>query len=78
MRSVGSGLITIGVLLGTVLGVALLSGVSVPGLPWLIAVGLAKMVFFSSLGLIGAGAALHRLARRQEERARLRSGEEQR
>jgi hypothetical protein len=41
------------------------------GISWLIAVGLIKLTFAASLGLIGGGAILQRIARRNDERARL-------
>jgi hypothetical protein len=43
------------------------------GLSWLIAVGLVKLTFVSSLGLIAGGAVLQRIANRSEERERLLS-----
>jgi hypothetical protein len=49
----------------------MLLGLSVPGVSWLIAVGLVKLTLIASGGLIAAGAVLQRLARRAEDRARL-------
>lgn len=72
MRAFGAVLIGLGVSVGVALAVALVAGPSVPwvaSLPWLVAVGIAKLTFISALGLIAAGAMMRRLARRAEERA---------
>jgi len=50
---------------------ALLFDWSLPGLPWLVAVGLAKLTLAGSVGLLASGAFLQRLARRQDERPAL-------
>jgi hypothetical protein len=71
MRPIGTLLLALGVLLGTLVGVGLLVGVQVPGVSWLIAVGLVKLTLIASGGLIAGGAVLQRLARRADERARL-------
>jgi len=65
----------IGLLIGGVLGVAMAAGVRVAGVPLLIAIGLGKLTFLGALGCMGAGAALRRLARREEMR-RLASREQ--
>jgi hypothetical protein len=70
MRPFGMLLLALGVLLGTLVGVGLLFGVQVPGVSWLVAVGLVKLTLIASGGLIAAGAVLQRLARRADERAR--------
>jgi len=64
-------LFALGVVLGTLIGFGILLGVSVPGVPWLVAVALTKLALLGSLGLIATGGVMHRLARRQEERDRL-------
>jgi hypothetical protein len=71
MKHVGTALLILGVLVGSVVGVAILLGVTVPGVSWLVAVGLAKLTLIASGGLMAAGAVLHRLARRADDRARL-------
>jgi hypothetical protein len=43
-------------------------GLKITAMPWLLAVGLGKLVFFSGIGLIGAGATLRRIAERRDER----------
>ena len=73
MRSLGTLLLALGVLLGMAMGLGLLAGISLPGLPWLVAVGLVKLALVASVGLIAGGAVLHRLARRADERERLPS-----
>jgi hypothetical protein len=73
MRPLGTLLLALGVLLGCVVGVGILFGVELPGLSWLVAVGLTKLALIASGGLIAGGAVLHRLARRADERGRLGS-----
>ena len=58
----------IGLLIGLVLGVAVAADVRVNGLPFLVAIGLAKLTFVSALGFLGAGAAVRRLGVRNEQR----------
>jgi hypothetical protein len=74
MRQIGSLLLVLGALLGTTVGIGLLLGLHVPGLPWLVAVGLVKLTLVASGGLMAAGAVLQRLAQRSEERERLERG----
>ena len=71
MRLLGTMLLALGVLLGAAVGIGILLGVSVPGVSWLVAVGLAKLTLVASAGLMAAGATLHRLARRSEDRPQL-------
>jgi hypothetical protein len=71
MRPLGAVLLTLGVLLGSAVGIGMLLGVSVPGVSWLVAVGLAKLTLVASGGLIAAGATLQRLAKRAEDRTRV-------
>ena len=66
-----------GVLLGTSVGLAMLMGVRINGLPWLAAVGLVKLTIVAAVGMIGAGATMHRLAGRKDARDRLRAGPDQ-
>jgi hypothetical protein len=73
MRLLGTLLLVLGCLLGCAVGVGLLLGVEVPGVSWLIAVGLVKLTLIASGGLMAGGAVLHRLARRVDERSRLQS-----
>jgi hypothetical protein len=74
MRPLGALLLALGVLLGCAVGVALLLGVQLPGVTWLVAVGLTKLTLIASGGLMGAGAVLLRLAKRSDERDRLGAG----
>jgi hypothetical protein len=73
VRPLGAVLLTLGVLLGSSIGVGMLLGVNLPGVSWLVAVGLVKLTLIASGGLIAAGAVLQRLAKRGDERARLES-----
>jgi hypothetical protein len=74
MRPFGSLLLTLGVLLGCAVGVALLLGVQVPGVWWLVAVGLTKLTLIAAGGLMAAGALMIRLAKRSDARDRLGAG----
>jgi hypothetical protein len=71
MRPLGSLLLALGVLLGVAVGVGLLLGVQLPGLSWLVAVGVTKLTLIAAGGLMASGAVLHRLAKRAKERDRL-------
>jgi hypothetical protein len=73
MRRLAQLLMLLGVLLGGAIGVAILLGVSLPGLSWFLAVGLAKLTLIGSGGLLAGGALLQRLANRRDDRARLSS-----
>jgi hypothetical protein len=64
-----------GAAVGIAIGAAIGLGISLPGIPWLIAVGLVKLTLLGSGALMGAGAFLVRLSRRHEERERLLSGQ---
>ena len=48
-----------------------MSGVVHLAVPWLVAVGLAKLTLIATGGLMAAGATCHRLALRKEQRERL-------
>jgi hypothetical protein len=74
MRPLGTLLLALGALLGTVVGVGILLGVQLPGLSWLVAVGMVKLALIASGGLMAGGAVLIRLARRADERDRLGTG----
>ena len=71
MRPLGTALLILGILLGSSIGIGMLLGVTVPGVSWLVAVGLTKLALIASGGLIASGALLQRLAKRVEDRARL-------
>jgi len=68
VRLVAMLLMGLGLTLGAAVGLGMLLGPAIPGLPWLVAVGLVKLTLAGSLGLIGAGAVLRRLAIRAEQR----------
>ena len=50
MRPLGSVLLALGVLLGVGVGIGLLLGVQLPGVPWIVAVGFAKLTLIASGG----------------------------
>ena len=60
---------TLGLLVGLADGVLIVTGGGAFGLSWIVSVALAKLIFISSLGLIGAGAVVHRLAKRDALRS---------
>ena len=62
MRRIGKLLSLVGAAVGVLMGLALLTPVHLTGFAWLIAVGLTKLTFAVSLGLIGGGAVLQRIA----------------
>jgi hypothetical protein len=73
MRLLGQLLMILGVAVGGAVGLALLFHLSIPGVPWLIALGLAKLTLVGSAGLLGAGAFVQRLANRHDDRPALPS-----
>ena len=65
MRRLGSILMTLGAMVGVGTGVAVLTGVDIPGVgSWLVAVAVAKLGFIAAFALIAAGAMLNRIAAR--------------
>ena len=75
MRLLGTALLAAGALIGTGVGIAMLLGLGVPGVSWLVAVGLTKLTLLAAGGLIAGGAVLQRLAKAAEDRERSGSGE---
>jgi hypothetical protein len=57
-----------GFVLGIGVGVAIFAGPQFFSLPWVAAVGLAKLTLLAAGGLMGAGAVCHRLAVREEQK----------
>jgi hypothetical protein len=68
MKRLSAVLMGLGVALGAGVSAAMLLHLGIPGLHWLILVGLAKLTLAGSLGLIAVGAFLRRLAIRAEQR----------
>jgi hypothetical protein len=68
MRRLSAVLMGLGVALGAGVSLAMLFHLRIPGVHWLILVGLAKLTLAGSLGLIAAGAVVRRLAIRAEQR----------
>lgn len=60
----GQLLIATGVLVGAAASVSILFIPDSVGVDWLVGIGLVKLALIGSLGLIGAGAYVRRLARR--------------
>jgi len=54
VRLLGRPLMILGVAVGGAVGLALLFHFSIPGVPWLLALGLAKLTLAASAGLLGA------------------------
>ena len=75
MHLFGSVLLALGVFLGTAVALGITLGVTIPGVSWLIAVGLVKLTLIASGGLMAGGAVLQRLAKRARERDLLSSRE---
>lgn len=75
LRRVGSVLIGLGALIGVGVGAAMLAGVHVRGVPWLVAVGLTKLTLMASGGLMAGGAVCLRLDRREAARSLMRGVE---
>jgi hypothetical protein len=68
MRPLSAVLMGLGLALGAGVSAAMLLHLGIPGVHWLILVGLAKLTLAGSLGLIAAGAFVRRLAVRAEQR----------
>jgi hypothetical protein len=71
MRLLGGVLLALGVGIGIAVALGMLVGIDIPGVSWLVAVGLVKLTLIASGGLIAAGAVLQRLARRSDDRERI-------
>jgi hypothetical protein len=71
MRRFDQLLAVLGLLIGGAAAIAISFPVHLIGISWLIALGLIKLTFATSLGLMAGGAVLQRIARRTEERERL-------
>jgi hypothetical protein len=76
MRRLGDVLMWSGAGVGGAVGIGLMLGVTLPGMPWLFALGLVKLTLIGALGLMTAGAVVRRLARRAEDRMQLAHGHE--
>jgi hypothetical protein len=71
MRLFGTLLLVLGAALGVAVALGMALGVSIPGVSWLVAVGLVKLTLIASGGLMAGGAVLQRLAKRSEDRERI-------
>jgi hypothetical protein len=63
-----------GAAVGIAVAAAIGLGISLPGIPWLIAVGVVKLTLLGAGVLMGSGAFLVRLSRRHEEQDQLPPG----
>ena len=68
MRRIGQLLMLLGLGVGLVVGLAMIMGITVSGVPLLVAIGLGKLTLFASGGLMAGGATLQRIAARHERR----------
>lgn len=59
---------TLGLLVGLSLTAFFVVGGSALGFTWLASIAIGKLAFLSSIGLMGSGAALHRLERKRRDR----------
>jgi len=73
MRLLGSLLMGLGVAVGIAVAGFVVFGTAGVGVHWLLSVAIAKLAFASSLGLIGAGAVVHRIDKKHREQAQLRA-----
>ena len=64
----------VGAAIGIAIGASIGLGISLPGIPLLIAVGLIKLTLLGSGVLMGSGAFMVRLSRRHEKQDRLPPG----
>lgn len=71
MRRIGQLLMLLGAGVGILVALAMLLGITVNGVPWLVAVGLGKLTLAASAGLMATGAFVQRLASRRREAERL-------
>ena len=66
MRSFGTLLLFLGLLIGVIGAAGLMAGLHATGWAWLVSIGLAKLTLLASGGLMAGGAILQRLARRAD------------
>jgi hypothetical protein len=66
LKPLGRTLMVVGAAIGIAVGAGIGLHVALPGLPWLVAVGLVKLTLLGSAVLMAAGAFVERLGRRQE------------
>jgi hypothetical protein len=65
MRRIGQLLMFLGLGVGGIVGLSILLHLDVPGVPWLVAVGLTKLALVASGGMLAGGAFLQRLGARR-------------
>jgi hypothetical protein len=68
MKPIGTALLILGVLVGVAAGIWVMVGLDKVHLPWVVSVGLVKLIIVASFGIMGAGAVLLRLARKADAR----------
>jgi hypothetical protein len=74
MRRIANLLMALGLAVGVVDACAIFFHIGLAGVPWFVNVALAKLGFVAALGLLGGGAVVGRISRRQEPE-RLGSGD---
>ena len=67
LKPVGRALMVAGAVIGIAVGAAIGLHIPLPGVPWLVAVGLVKLTLLGSGVLMAAGAFVERLGRRREQ-----------
>ena len=73
MRKLRQLLMVLGAIVGVAVGLGIVFGVALPGVSWIVGIGLAKLSLVASGGLMAGGAVLQRLAHRRDDQARLPS-----
>src|ERR1700682_5731960 len=74
LKPIGQTLMVTGAAVGIAIGAAIGLGISLPGIPWLVAVGLIKLTLLGAGVLMGSGAFLVRLSRRMRSETGLLPG----
>jgi hypothetical protein len=74
MKRIGAALLVLGALVGVTAGLWVMIGLETLTLPWLVSVGLVKLIIVASLGIMGAGAVMTRIAKKAEQRSRANLG----
>jgi hypothetical protein len=72
MKRIGATLMALGGLVGLAAGVWVAIGIDQAELPWVVSVGLVKLIIVAGIGLMAAGAMLTRVAKRAEDAEHLR------
>ena len=71
MKRLGAVLLVLGALVGCIAGIWVMIGLDAVHLPWIVSIGLVKLILAASLGIMAGGAVLVRLAKKSEGRSRI-------